>query len=120
MSKKKAFEKRHRNIIIAILIIAISIIGIAKWGVLGRGIDALFRFTFGEWPWLYQTVLLLISLLYIFKPDKLKLSKKEIIASALIFVAFMLTMSLSARFQGEGTAAFKEWQAISGRIFVDP
>ena len=41
---KKALKKRDRNIIIAILLIAINIIAIAKWGVLGRFLHNFLRF----------------------------------------------------------------------------
>ncbi|HEY4536822.1 MAG TPA: DNA translocase FtsK [Erysipelothrix sp.] len=115
---KKALKKRDRNIIIAILLIAINIIAIAKWGVLGRFLHNFLRFLVGEWSEIYQLPFILGALVYIFEPEKI-VKKHRTLIIVLLFVILSLLFSLNARFQGVGLAAFNEWRSVALDVLAD-
>ena len=102
MAKKKHVQPEIARFITSFLVIALSIISMGRFGVLGVFLNNGIRILFGEYPYIYEAIILIISLLTLFKPSIFKQDTKTYVSVSLLTVAFILIMSLLANYQVVG------------------
>ena len=102
MAKKTKLQPDITRLIASFLVIALSIISMGRFGVIGQGLNNGVRLIFGEYPYIYEVLILILSLLTLFNPSIFKQDTKTYVAIALVSLAFILTMSLLAGYQRQG------------------
>ena len=102
MAKKKQLQPEVARFITSFLVIALSIISMGRFGAIGIFLNNGVRLLFGELPYIYEALILILSLLNVFKPSIFKQSAQNYVSIGLLSSAFVLIMSLQANYQVQG------------------
>ena len=106
MAKKQTNKNEQLFFVISnIVFIALLLIAAFKLGPVGIYIDKIFHFLFGEFHFVVFVILLLFSLLLIFKRKSLKFPILKTIGYILAFIAFLLA-----------SAIFKNYNLINSEV----
>lgn len=109
MAKKNELQPEVLRFISILLIIGLTIISMGRFGALGQVLNNFIRFLFGEFPFIYEGIILIISLIALIKPAIFKQEFHVYASLTLIFLAFVLAMSLNANYKGVGMSVVTQF-----------
>lgn len=133
MSKKPTSKKHTRTtkgtstnqgfdwylFIFALTSVALLLIGLFKFGIIGVAIYKVFRILFGEYPQIFIILTLIFVVVHIFKPKRFHMSIKRWIALSLSIIIIMLFQALLAKSTTIGFDYIKEYMAQVPTLFND-
>ena len=130
MSAKKSTQKKPTKkgslkaetfewtpFILSLTAIALLLVGLFQFGVIGLFIYKVVRILFGEYPQIFMVLSIVGLSIYVFKPSKLNLSIKKWLALVLMIVIVLLTQALIAKTNSIGMDYIKEYFANISLIF---
>lgn len=116
MAKKNQIQPDVSRYIVSFLVIALSIISMGRFGVVGEGLNNGIRLLFGEYPYIYEAAILILSLISLFKPSIFKQNLQTYLGVGLLSLAFFLLMSLIAAYDGKGMSVLTHFLSQSRNI----
>ncbi|CAM3582601.1 DNA translocase FtsK [Erysipelothrix urinaevulpis] len=119
MAKKNELQPEVLRFIVLLLIVGLTIISMGRFGAMGVILNNGIRLLFGEFPFIYESIILLLTLVLLIKPSLLKQNWKVYVSSTLIFCAFILGMSLNAGYQGTGMQVVTQFLDQAPQILIN-
>lgn len=117
MSRKKKINKSLVSFIVSVLILGLTTISMGRFGFVGITLNNLVRFLFGEAPYIYEVIIIVLTIAYIFNRKIFKQSWNVYLSAIFILVSFILIMGIIADYQGSGMSVITEFLSNSNRIF---
>ncbi len=120
MAKNKAKvnkESRVYKVIASLVVSALLVIALLQFGIFGIFFDKVFRYLFGDFHIVVFILLILLNLLYIFSPAKLKQKTKVYIGITILFITFLIGSSIFSPNDYLGFDSFGYFLANSSKIF---
>lgn len=116
-SKKQVQEFNWTDFILSLTAIALLIVGLFQFGVIGEFIYKVARIGFGQYPHYIMILVIVALLVRIFKPQGFEMHVRHWIALALLIVIIMLIQALIVPSELVGIAYIKDYNAQMGSIF---
>lgn len=134
MSKSKSTQKKPTSnkkgtsqnqefswypFIFSLTAIALLILGIFQFGVVGLFIYKLFRILLGQYPQIFMILKILVLIIFIFRPKGFHMTLKRYIVLGLSIVIIMLIQALLQKGDLVGLAYINNYLAQVGTLFND-
>ena len=110
-------ESRVYKVIASLVVSSLLLIALLQFGIFGIFFDKVFRYLFGDFHIVVFVLLILVNLLYIFTPNKLKQKPKVIIGISILFISFLIGSSIFSPNDYLGFDSFGYFLANSSKIF---
>lgn len=121
--KTKAQIKFQNEVLIsvyALIIIALSIIGGFRFGLVGETLSNVIRILFGQYPMIFFILWIAIGGWMLFKRTKLKLIPRYLIASILLFIVLLTFLAMGMQLEVKsGFAYVQEYYRTITITFAD-
>lgn len=122
MSKKKNIKKTTKKtnspvveLIFALIIIVLSVIGLLEFGIFGKLISGLFRVLFGAWPIFFFSLLIIATVFWYLYKKEFKLDIKILVGSIILFISLEIFLVLISGENAKGWLVFDHYfKSIEG------
>ncbi len=115
--KAEVKDSRMYGIIASLVIGALLVISALKYGLFGIFFDKIFHYMFGDYHIVVFVLLFIVTLIYMFKPDLLKMKGTVKFGIFLLFTTFLIGSAIFSEYEETGIYALSYFIENSSKIF---